>query len=385
MLISLIHSRKARLVEPNAPWIRTTEKIAEAIVKNEDHLLTSVGTLGLELGLVASLRFLSQRSSPPALLEAPPRITVLLPTSRSEHSLGNLVSDSERHLVHCERLERVELLNRDRELVMRPALAIGVAIRRGGTMERLMLERHQSGRAVQIVPPDGSEETRGNARLLDAGVPSVSEGYLQKQAIQAHLPGAGLTEFQPHEFPKGPYLYWHESPLECPILSHYTRACTGAWPGQTHRAYLEDLCAGGAPARRDAMATLEHILKEKTLRPGGRLIRGGTPMVSFTAASPADLVRLHRFRTHLVRWDFAPVGLVFRRDVLEARGVRPVQYRPERDFLTMPVAERPYFQKHAPPDCDYQAEQEWRLLGALDFRDIPIDAIRVVVPVSGAT
>jgi hypothetical protein len=88
---------------------------------------------------------------------------------------------------------------------------------------------------------------------------------------------------------------------------------------------------------------------------------------------------LRRYRSHLIRWDFEPWGIVFDRDWLVRCGARPVNYLPSQSFKKLEEHEQPFFQKHEPPECDYSAEEEWRIQGDLDFSAAPPDAIRLVL------
>jgi hypothetical protein len=103
-------------------------------------------------------------------------------------------------------------------------------------------------------------------------------------------------------------------------------------------------------------------------------------VVSFTAVHPDGLAHLHRYRPHLVRWDFEPYGLVFDLHWLKKAGAQPVRYLPQADFKHLPPEERPWFQKHEPPACDYSAEEEWRVAGDFSFSGAPEDMIRMIVP-----
>jgi hypothetical protein len=131
-------------------------------------------------------------------------------------------------------------------------------------------------------------------------------------------------------------------------------------------------------ARRDASAALWRILQTCTLQASSRLIRGHFPVVSFTAVSPARIDELHRYRSHLVRWDFEPWGIVFDRDWLAKQNAHPVRYLPSTAFRNLAPTEKALFQKHEPPDCDYSMEEEWRIAGDFHFAHAPKDVVRIV-------
>ena len=264
-------------------------------------------------------------------------------------------------------------LARDRAVMEAADLVIAVAIRAGGHLESLLRARFNQGRLVQVVAPwDDGPLTRGNRRLAESGVPLIDRELLR--AVQE--PESFVeTKHRPWDsfFPE-----WKTSRLSGPTLAHFTRAVDGPWPGQTRGEYLEDLWYGGMRARRDGEAALRRILNMGTLQASSRLIRGGHAVVSLTAAAPERIGELYRYRAHLVRWDFEPWGIVFDRDWLVEQGARPVHYVPGSSFRTLSTEERPWFQKHEPPACDYSVEEEWRVLGDLNFAAAPRDVVRIV-------
>jgi len=268
-------------------------------------------------------------------------------------------------------------LQRDREVMDAADVVIAVAIRAGGQMESLLRNRFHNDKKLQVVLPlDEGPLWRGTRRLVDMGVPPVGE-HLQRIVRERIDLRASIQRDEPDW--SSFFLTWRDAPLSKPTLAHFTRAAEGPWPGQTYGEYLEDLWHGGERARRDAPAALRRILQSSVLEPSSRLIRGGFPVVSFTAVSPEQIDALHRYRAHLIRWDFEPWGIIFDREWLAKRNVRPVQYLPSASFSHIASADRPWFQKHEPPECDYSKEEEWRVLGKLDFADAPKDAVRIVV------
>jgi len=268
-------------------------------------------------------------------------------------------------------------VERDRVVMDAADLVIAVAIRSGGHMATLLRARYDAGKHVQAVMPFANDPIwRATHRLLNMGIPVIDEQLwrLAREFMESRA-SEGLDEPDWSSF----FPAWRASPLRTPTLAHFTRGANGPWPGQTYAEYLEDLWHGGMRGRRDAPSALWRILQSSVLKASGRLIRGGFPVVSFTAASPEVLPELHRYRPHLVGWDFEPWGIVFDRDWLAKRHVRPVNYLPGHSFARLPVDEQPFFQKHEPPECDYSMEDEWRVLGDLDFSDAPKDAVRLVL------
>jgi hypothetical protein len=255
-------------------------------------------------------------------------------------------------------------------------LVIAVAVRRGGNMEALLRARWEAGGAVQVMPPFGpATETDGNRRLIERGLPRLEPDRL---ALLEDLdaPGPWVHDDAQPDPRIDAVEPWTPGDAGRPMLFHYTRACEGPWPDQTRREYLEELWDGGG--HRDAAATLRRILRTGRLIASGRLIRGGYPVVSLTPVPPSILAELHRYRRHLIRWDFEPYGIAIDREWLEWQGAAPVHYLPPEAFAALPELERPWYQKHQPPRCDYSAEQEWRWRGDLELDAVPRWAMRRV-------
>jgi hypothetical protein len=130
---------------------------------------------------------------------------------------------------------------------------------------------------------------------------------------------------------------------------------------------------------------LWRIARSGRLIAGSEFVRGETPVVSLTAVPLSEIRALRTYRSHLSRWDFEPYGICIRRDWLERRGVRPVQYGDETLWDAMPPADRPFFQKresHAAGGkvLDWTVEQEWRHVGDLKLNGIPAHAAMLFVP-----
>ncbi|MHB8866049.1 MAG: hypothetical protein ACYC6N_27015 [Pirellulaceae bacterium] len=160
-------------------------------------------------------------------------------------------------------------------------------------------------------------------------------------------------------------------------LSHCTRAANGPWPDQNRADYLDSLLLGRADAPHSALATLVRIVRQRRLLATGRAIRGGTPVVCFTAVELAKLPELHTFRAHRGRWDFEPYGISISQQWLFQREALPVTYGDETLWTRLAETERPFFQRRwsgADNVIDWSREREWRHVGTLDFSDLPGDA-----------
>ncbi|MES2788564.1 MAG: hypothetical protein V4719_03010, partial [Planctomycetota bacterium] len=173
-----------------------------------------------------------------------------------------------------------------------------------------------------------------------------------------------------------------------PYLTHTTRACPGPWPQQTSEDYLDSVLDDRLGASHSAFHTLQRIVTQRRLIGSGRTIRGGYPMVSFTAAPVRELPGLRCFRTHRAHWDFEPYAISIRRDVLERRGVLPAIYGGESVWNDLTESQRPFFQFRGDSadvaggtrSHDWSIEREWRHLGDLDLSDLQPDELTVLVP-----
>lgn len=170
-----------------------------------------------------------------------------------------------------------------------------------------------------------------------------------------------------------------------PYLTHCTRRRSGPWPGENEDQFLDDLILDRAGADHSALAALWRIARSERLIAGSEFVRGQTPVVSWTAVPLSEIHTLRTYRSHLGRWDFEPYGICIRRDWLERRGARPVQYGDEMLWDAMPPSDRPFFQKRESHTVsgrmlDWTVEQEWRHIGDLKLDGIPAHAAMLFVP-----
>ncbi len=367
--LALLNSRAPRALRPPPPWLAKTLTIATAAARLGIRLVTSVGTVGYEAALHAALK-------------AGGEVDIILQKASHEQLLDDIVSVFEQPSISISILPgRATPTMRDEAVAASAEALVGVHIRRRGTMARVLREAFERTGIRVAIWPDGPEEsgqgsvpvphleqTDWGRRLVDSAkeegdCPLWSADWFAGRVSEA--PGTLAI------------CRWSASPLTGALLSHFTRAQPGPWPGQSRAHWLEDLRHGGARMDRSAPAALARILREGRIRAGSRLIRGGWPVVSLTGVHPERIARLHRYQTHLMRWDFEPFGLVFRRDILKDLGARPVIHAPSAAYMRLPPSLRPFFQKCEPPRCDYRAEEEWRIPGDLDLTQLPRESWRV--------
>ena len=136
-------------------------------------------------------------------------------------------------------------------------------------------------------------------------------------------------------------------------------------------------------ATHSALATLARIVRQRRLLATGRAIRGGTPVVCFTAVEIAAIRQLRTFRVHRTRWDFEPYGIGIAKEWLIDRGTRPVLYGDETLWKQLAETQRPFFQRRCSgrsSAIDWSVEREWRHVGTVELADLPPDAAFVFVP-----
>ena len=166
-------------------------------------------------------------------------------------------------------------------------------------------------------------------------------------------------------------------------LIHCTRHAAGPWPDELVDDYHDALILGRDDADHGALATLARVVRGRKLLASSQAIRGGTPVVCFTAVDLLQLGTLHAFRAHRGRWDFEPYGICIERRWLETRGTRRVRYGDASLWDQLAPSERPFFQKRrggAGGQLDWTVEREWRHVGDIDLTDLPPDAAVLFVP-----
>lgn len=352
---AILNSRQAKTLRGNDPWvIATLAAIRDAV----DRGYTVIGSVGLHTWELVTW----------AAGVSGGRVLVYLPYPYEKNLNLSIAGDDSpvaspsELLLHEFRLppSRAEFhfqipspgpgvrksgwLDRDREIIGLADMLYAVSIRPGGNMEAMIAETEASKkicRKFQVTYPKNRNHAAVN-------------------------PAAGRM--------CGPF---PEIPGE--YLTHWTRAVNGKWPGETAAEFFHDITESGDDYARSALTTLQRILNEQRLRATTRHIRGGFPMVSFTALGIPEALKLMRWRKRYVQWSFEPYGISIRTEVAESCGIRPVIYGTPADYRQLDAMDRPFFQNRGVRGGDWAPENEWRHLGDLDLRTIPPDALRIIV------
>jgi hypothetical protein len=150
-------------------------------------------------------------------------------------------------------------------------------------------------------------------------------------------------------------------------LIHWTRAASGPWPAETRQEYYRAVSESDRYPR-DAFDTLNHILKTGAIKASSRHMPRKTPTVSFTSASPEQMIPLFKWRSRYVQMSFEPYGIGIEKSVSLSHGIRPVVYYAAR---RAPDGIEPWLTQSRGVKGDWTLEREYRFLGDLDLAAIP--------------
>jgi hypothetical protein len=354
--IVLLTSRRRRAVRPGEAWIRRVEMLARGAASEGAVLVGLLGPLPHEVALQAALDAggcveivegpLADDPVAAALrLGADPRRIRMVPPAGSGP------------------LDQAAAARADRVVV--------VEARPGGNVEAIAGDRLRRALPIAVCLPAPARTVNealvraGAAPLLPDDDPAASAGAA---AVPPVLVGGGSAVVPGDD----DWLY----------LVHFTRGCPGAYPGQGRDEFLRELRGPADAGFHGPARSLERIVREGCVRASGRWVSGGTPVVSFTAAPPSEWPGLRRWVRHLGRWTFERYGIAIRRDVLAARGARPVRYGPT-SRRPRTAAGRVFFQVRRSGGSDWSREREWRHPGSLVLGDLPPGSTALVVPAEG--
>jgi len=164
-------------------------------------------------------------------------------------------------------------------------------------------------------------------------------------------------------------------------LLHWTRRRVGPWPEQSEAEYLDDLIFHASRKDHREIASLRRILATERILATSELTRDPRPVVCFSDVAFDELKERRVFRRHLSRWDFEPYGVAIAKSWLAERGCRGVMYGDQQTWESIDEKDRPFFQLNDPDGkIDWSVEKEWRVVGDVDLRMVPVDAAVVFVP-----
>ncbi|RJP73694.1 MAG: hypothetical protein C4524_14350 [Candidatus Zixiibacteriota bacterium] len=343
--LTLLNSRQSPRLSSTSTWARITVDALESFDPRECAVVSSLGTVTWDL-----LTWAAGRHGFPLILVYPAGSAQGFALARTKAILDFCLNPEAVLAVRPIRLGPKRTLAedhaaRDRWILALADRPVALGLRPGGNLEALLSRL-----------PIGTMDSRFR---LPWQPPPTARGFPVPKVLRAPA--------------------WYDPEA---WLIHWTRACTGQYPGETRADYFHRVMVEGKE-ERDGWGTLERILEEGVIRASTKLVRRGYPVVSFTARPPEDLPRLCAWHAGLRRWTFEPFGLALNRHALMQLGARPVVYGDEADWELLPDAERPYFQalggKH-----DWREEKEWRVRGDVRLAGFAPDEILVLAAGEGA-
>lgn len=267
-----------------------------------------------------------------------------------------------------------------------------LSVRSGGNVEAAALSRLESdskssgsGRRTWMLVDSELTDTKLSQRLLEAGAmpwwlyrgdgeeresESCADDYEPRESAIVQWPCSSVV----------PLKKFAESNEMASYLLHWTRSRKGHWPDQTEDQFLDDLLLGHPSSDHSRIAALCRILATGTLLGTSELTRDKCPVVCFSEVAVDQLLQRRKYRSHLGRWDFEPVGIAINRNWLVECGARPVVYGDDSVWKQLERKDRPWFQFSAAAGResagrDWREEQEWRTAGDLNLERLaPTDA-----------
>lgn len=281
----------------------------------------------------------------------------------------------------------------------RDALAIMAAdrvdvayVRRGGAIERLLRARlaADDSPAVRVLVPVPAAAAPRTAAVLPELIAAGAIGYCYRAAgtpeANSDFPAvrSGVDDTE-----RAMLAAALQALLQRPQdwLIHWTRGRRGPWPGQSDQQFCDGLLlAAENEADPSPLGTLQRIVRQRQLVGTCRTVGGDQPVVCLSALPLLAIAAARVFRSHLGRWDAEPYGVAIGRQAAGRLGAQPVCYidTPRRQATSQqqvagqPAVPRWRLQGRG-RTFDWTAEQEWRVRGSLDLRQLAADEVIVFV------
>jgi hypothetical protein len=343
---TIINSRQHRLPYADDPWLAATSTAVARAVSSNSTIISSVGMITWEWIVWNTTRLKGHQ------IVIIPRGKVASLQDRVRQIIDDFDLDTECTVFLMpfspkdKPFRKSVYPERDRWATALSHCIQPLAVRPSGIMSRLLSEPKLSG----IIDPSYRLALSRSRPQTDKLKLLISKSDVR--AIQAGLSYDISNEANSRDY-----------------LTHWTRACHGSWPGERRTDFYAALYSAGTGYPRDGLSTLRRILTEGTIHASGRMMPGGVPMTSLTATSPAELLKIIRWRPGYIRWNFEPYGISIRRRLLESLGAKEVTYGTDDQYEKLDVSEQPFFQKNA-RNKDWRIEEEWRLPGDLSLQHL---------------
>lgn len=393
-LVAIVSSRLGRNSQRLPRWPQLIDSILQSMRRKSARPLLVAGTT-----LYESVRQMGQIAELPGLHFSTPRselahsdwLRALLRKLESEPAeessllgqveISPILSANENVSCHEPLQDRISLALADAVHVL--------SIRPGGVVERLLGQRLDDDRfpaaSTYLALTDGllRQPGKSETQWLDRGAvgwylpcnerihPELScrarkgQHSLSVQQITAPLHRRDLAAGEP----------W-------PFLCHCTRGSSGRLPDESQTEYHTRQWLSGTVELCSPLEVLARICRHGCLHGNAELNRAQEAVVSFSEVPLAELLAGRTYRPHLGRWDWEPYGTLIRRRALIDQGARAVIYGDESDYRELDESQRPFFQplgQTTRGGRNWSIEREYRLLGNLDLKQLPREAVTLFV------
>jgi len=322
-------------------WVRSLKAAIKHIGERGLMLITSVGLLtwDLQVALAAALRI-------PMVIVLPLTDPVavdqeMLRIMREFDLQSGSVRFRPLKISGCDFTKHDFMQTRDREIITSADLLLPVAVRDGGTMDRLLTEGRNFGKTIidHYCASSPAEHVKHAYRIspseLNPNLDETGEAY----------------------------------------LIHFTRASNEAWPTESYGKYCRAVLDSDRYPR-GALETLQNIVAAQHIVASTRHMPRRIATVSFTALSPRELAPLIRWRARYGQMSFEPYGIGVERQCALERGVVPVTYTEANE--DRPTAEdRIWRYQSVGRKTDWRQEREYRCRGDFDLSGIPAHRLRL--------
>ncbi len=362
----IMNSRKSRSIGSNTPWLKKTVELTRYAIRNQWTMISSYGSISYLM-----VAWLARFSGLVMVCDSPlPFMIDGIPKDQFLKEFSDIFRIEKTLFVSVFSPGRIPDIRqrwrlRDHLAASLSDILIPCEIRPTGNMSEILRVAEVSGKIVVKNIPGHEQEAslaKKSTETITMGAIAQQSEVVPKQNKFYTLSVSGSA--RPKEI----------------LLTHYTRACPGPWPGQTWSDYLRSLEYGDPGCSHTAFDTLGRIIQEKRIRSSSKWVRGNVPVVCLTEQEPEQFHRICKWRRGLMRKTFEPYGIAFSRDYLLSKGARKVTYIGEDGFKSLQEESRVFFQLFSCSSLNWFEEKEWRIVNDLDFSAIDPSDWYVIVP-----
>jgi hypothetical protein len=362
----IMNSRKSRSIGSNTPWLKKTVELTRYAIRNQWTMISSYGSISHLM-----VAWLARFSGLVIVCDSP--LPFMIDGIRKDQFLmefSDILRIEKTLFVSSFTPGRIPDIRqrwrlRDHLAASLSDILIPCEIRPAGNMSEILRVAEVSKKIVVKNIPGHEQEVslaKKSTETTTMGAVARQSDVVPKQNKFYPLSVSGSA--RPKEI----------------LLTHYTRACPGPWPGQTWSDYLKSLEYGDPGCSHTAFDTLGRIIQEKRIRSSSKWVRGDVPVVCLTEQEPEQFHQICKWRRGLMRTTFEPYGIAFSRDYLLSKGARKVTYIGEDGFRSLQEESRVFFQLFSCSSLNWFEEKEWRIVNDLDFSTIDPSDWYIIVP-----